>query len=242
MYGWRARIGFINPGSTVDTAAYAFYHMAPPGVTMVATILGISEHSDEDIGKALEALDRVAEQYSKNRVDIVNLGGSPPVILRGAGSEEKLIERIERASGIPATTSQSGAVAALKALGAAKIAVASPFDDYQNSKLKRYLEAHGFEVPAMAGLGVPMPKLPLSSIRDSYRLAREVVVRAKGKVDSIYIPCAQWPAVDNIELLENDTDLPVVTSLQAMLWHCLRKLRIGVRVTGYGRLFEIENI
>ena len=77
---------------------------------------------------------------------------------------------------------------------------------------------------------------------ESYRLASEVVHRSDEKVDGIYIPCAAWPAVENIGALEDDTKLPVVTSFQAMLWHCLRKLGLGVKVEGYGRLFEIDMI
>ena len=87
-----------------------------------------------------------------------------------------------------------------------------------------------------------MEKVPVSPIRDSYRLAREVVQRAGERPDGIYIPCASWPAVENISLLEKDTNLPVVTSLQGMLWHCLRKLGIGVNVVEYGTLFEISSI
>jgi len=47
------------------------------------------------------------------------------------------------ASGIHATTSQVAALAALKALGVKRLAVASPFDDHQNDKLKQYLEGNG---------------------------------------------------------------------------------------------------
>jgi maleate cis-trans isomerase len=216
--------------------------MAPPGLTMVATVLGIRAHSDEDIGRALEALDQVAETYSRQKVDIVNLGGSPPVILRGVGSEQKLIERMEQASGTPATTSQTGAVAALKALGVTRVAVASPFDEYQNSKLKQYLEGQGFKVPAIQGLALPMEKVAFSHLSDSYSLVQEVIQKEGKDAEGIYIPCANWPVVENIAVLEEDTRLPVVTSLQAMLWHCLRKLGIGVKIEGYGRLFEIENI
>jgi maleate cis-trans isomerase len=243
MYGWRARIGFINPSSTLDTPAYDFYRMAPPGVTMVGTILGIRMLEDKDITRALEALDRVAGQYVKDRVDIVVLGGSPPVILGGADSEERLIERMARASGTQATTSQTGAVVALKALGVRRVAVATPFDKHQNEKLKEYLEVRGFKVAAIDGLGVPLEEIAFLPSDKSYKLALDVVRRGGNGVDGIYLPCAQWPhPVENIALLESDTGLPVVTSLQAMLWYCLRKIGIRDKIKGYGKLFEIESV
>jgi len=242
MYGWRARIGFISPSSSLDTPAYEFYRMAPPGVQMVGTILGIRILTDEDIGRALEALDRVAEQYSRDRVDIVNLGGSPPVVLGGKGSEERLIEQMERASRTQATTSQTGAVAALKALGITRVALASPFDEHQNEKLKQYLEASGLRVGAMQGLGVPLQEMAFLATETSYRLAREVIRRAKDQVNGVYLPCAKWPTVENIAVLERDTNLPVVTSIQAMLWHCLRKLGIREKIEGYGKLFGVDTL
>jgi maleate cis-trans isomerase len=243
MYGWRARIGFINPSSTMDTPIYDFYRMAPPGVTMVGTNMGIRILNDQDIARALEALDRVAETYRKERVDIVVLGGSPPVILGGIGSEKKLAERMERASGTQATTSQAAAVEALKALGVKGVAVASPFDQHQNGKLKEYLEASGFKVPAIGGLGALLEEIAFLPTEKCYKLAMDVVRQAKNEANGIYLPCAQWPhAVENIAVLEQDTGLPVVTSLQAMLWYCLRRLGIRDQIKGFGRLFEIQTL
>ncbi len=243
MYGCRARIGFIAPASTIDTTAFEFYRMAPSGVLMVATLMGIRILTEEDIGRALEALDRVAATYAREPVDIVILGGSPPVIHGGLGSEQELADRIERASGIQATTSQVAAIAALQALDVKKLAIASPFDDQQNSKLKLYLEGNGFEVPSVAaGLDEPLHNYSFLSNEASYRLGREAVRQAKGAVDGLYLPCAKWPTVENIALLEQDTHVPVVTSIQAMLWYCLRKLGLRDRIAGYGRLFEIEEL
>jgi len=242
MYGWRARIGFLGPSSSIDTPAYEFYRMAPPGVAMVGTIMGIRILTDDDIGRALQALDRVAEQYSREKVDIVNLGGSPPVVFGGKDSEKKLIERMERNSGVMSTTSQTGAVAALKSLGVTKVAVASPFDESQNHKLKNYLESSGFKVGAIGGLAVPLSEMAFLPNEKSYVFAREVVRQADKDINGIYLPCAKWPTVETIEALEKDTGLPVVTSIQGMLWHCLRKLGLRDRIEGFGKLFEIDSI
>lgn len=241
MYGYRARIGFIAPSSTLDTPAYEFYRMAPPGVVMVGTIMGIRVLTDEDIGRALESLDRVAEEYSREPVDIVVLGGSPPAIHGGVGSEQKLAERIERASGIQATTSQFAAIAALRALGVKRLAIASPFDDHQNGKLKEYMEGNGFAVTALAGLGAPLSEYAFLANETSYRLGRKAVREAGGAVDGLYLPCAKWPTVENIGALERDTHVPVVTSIQAMMWYCLRRVGLRDRIEGFGKLFEIED-
>ena len=242
MYGWRARIGFIVPSSTTDTPAYEFYRMAPPGVTFVGTIMGIQMLTDKDIGRALQRLEEVSAQYAKDKVDIVNLGGSPPVTLGGKETEQELIDCMERASGTQSTTTQTGAVMAMRALGITNIGIASPFSDHQNEKLKTYLEASGFTVEAMKGIGEPLENLALLPNEKSYRQGVEVAREAKGKINGIYLPCAQWPVIENIAILEKDTNLPVVASLQGMLWHCLRRLGIRESIQGYGKLFDIETL
>ena len=123
------------------------------------------------------------------------------------------------------------------------MAVATPFDKHQNEKLKEYLEAHGLKVAAIDGLGAPLEEIAFLPSDKSYKLALDVVRRGGNGVDGIYLPCAQWPhPVENIALLESDTELPVVTSLQAMLWYCLRKLGIRDKVEGFGKLFEIDAV
>jgi len=150
-----------------------------------------------------------------------------------------LIETMEKASGTMATTSQTGAVEALRALNVAKVGVASPFDDHQNNKLKEYLVTKGFEVPVIKGGNVPLEDISLVSNEDSYRAAREVNDEGREKIEGIYLPCAQWPTIENIEYLERDTGHPVVTSLQAMLWHCMKKVGIKDKMEGYGKLFLV---
>jgi len=46
------------------------------------------------------------------------------------------------------------------------------------------------------------------------------------------------PSVAVIQPLEQDLEVPVVTSMQAMAWAGLRLAGIKTEVTGYGRLFR----
>ena len=47
-YGWRARFGLLQPSLVCDTNAYEFYLMAPPGVQLLLTSLGIVEGDAHD--------------------------------------------------------------------------------------------------------------------------------------------------------------------------------------------------
>jgi maleate isomerase len=71
----------------------------------------------------------------------------------------------------------------------------------------------------------------------SYRLARAVVEENPG-AEAVYFPCARWPVIDNIARLEAELGIPVVTSVQSMLWAALKGFEWWEPVVGYGRLLE----
>jgi maleate isomerase len=66
-----------------------------------------------------------------------------------------------------------------------------------------------------------------------YRIVREAAVPG---ADAILVSCTNIRVLDVVERLESDLDCPLVTSNQAAVWHCLRRLDLPDRVPGYGRL------
>lgn len=237
MYGWRARIGFICPSMTAETFIHEFHLVAPPGVALVVTNLAIQHLVREDIGKSLGLLQSVAAELDRARVDVIVLGGSPPVTYGGFGFEKEIVRQIGEVTSIPATTSQTGAVEALRALGVQTLVIGSPFGGDQNLLLKTYLEDAGFKVAGVKGLAVPLIDIGRMSASTSYRLAKEAFLVAPD-AEGVYLPCAQMPTFKNIAPLERDLGVPVVTSFQAMLWHVFTMLRIHEPIQGYGRLLQ----
>ncbi|OGA64931.1 MAG: hypothetical protein A3G81_19745 [Betaproteobacteria bacterium RIFCSPLOWO2_12_FULL_65_14] len=138
---------------------------------------------------------------------------------------------------IPGTTSQTGAVEALRSLGVQKVAIASPFAEDQNLLLKKFLEDSGFRVVAVKGLAIPLIDIGRMTASASYQLAKQAFSEASD-AEGIYMPCAQMPTFRNIAPLERDLGVPVVTSFQGMLWHVFDKLGIHEPIHGYGRLLE----
>ncbi|HLC26452.1 MAG TPA: hypothetical protein VJM80_06750 [bacterium] len=237
MYGWRARIGFINPSMTAETPIQEFPMVAPPGVAMVMAILAIQHLVREDIGKSLDLLKGAAAELARAKVDIIVLGGSPPVTYGGFGFDKEISRQIGEVTSIPGTTSQTGAVEALRKLGVHKLVIGSPFAEDQNLLLKKFLEDSGFKVVGIKGLAVPLIDIGRMPASASYQLARDAF-REAPDAEGIYMPCAQMPTFRNIAPLERDLGVPVVTSFQAMLWHVFSTLRIHEPIRGYGRLFD----
>lgn len=237
MYGWRARIGFICPSMTAETMIQEFPMLAPEGVALVITCLSIQRLDRDNIGASLAKLRDATAELARAKVDVIVLGGSPTVTYGGYGFDKEIIRQMNEVTAIPCTTSQTGAVEALRRLGAQKIVIGSPFADDQNQLLKKFLNDSGFNVVGVKGLSLPVIDIGAMPAYASYQLARDAFSQASD-ADAIYMPCAQMPTFKNIAPLEADLGVAVVTSFQAMLWHVFDMLNLREPVAGYGRLFQ----
>jgi maleate isomerase len=68
-------------------------------------------------------------------------------------------------------------------------------------------------------------------------LARKLL-KDNPDADTLHCPSPHWPMATNIETLEKEFDVKVVTAGQAIVWEALRLAGIKDAVTGYGRLLR----
>jgi maleate cis-trans isomerase len=130
-------------------------------------------------------------------------------------------------------------VEALRALGARRISVATPYPEWNNTRLRAYLEAQGFEVlnleaePTAARAGN-------QGINDQDPAV--VVDFASGAcrrdADALLCSCTAWRSVEAAEEIEQRTGKPVVTSNQASIWMALRRLGHVEPIPGFGGLLR----
>lgn len=236
MYGWKGRVGFINPSATSDTVPYEFYKIAPDGLQLVESCLGVRFLSTEHLTMAVNKMKNAVAEMALFDVDVIVLGGTPPMVLNGLAGYRNWFADLQSTVNVPIITVQDSAIEALQYLGARKLAVANPFEEEMNVKVKRFLEDSGFEVSAIKGLGI---RRTLDESRQSpyaaYRLAKEVYAKASD-ADAVYLSCARWPTIGIIQELEADLQRPVVANIQAALWKVLQVLNLKQPISGYGRL------
>ena len=85
-------------------------------------------------------------------VSAIGYGCTSASYVRGVGGDTDISDRIAAATGLPATTTSSAAVEALRSLGVKRVSVLSPHVDELNVRLRGFLEDSGFEVVHMRGL------------------------------------------------------------------------------------------
>jgi maleate cis-trans isomerase len=64
------------------------------------------------------------------------------------------------------------------------------------------------------------------------------LLRDHPDADTLHCPSPHWPIVSNIETLEQEFGVNVVTAGQAITWAALRDCGINDAITGFGRLLR----
>ena len=150
--GWRAKIGVLVP-STNTIVQPDFEAMRPEGVTNhVSRIMipNVAMASDEDFLALMAAvggeLTSAAERVMTAAPDILVIGISSTIFWDGYGASEARRAALEAHVGVPVTGGSFAIEAALRALGARRVAALSPYQPIVDAQVTRFLGDRGFEV------------------------------------------------------------------------------------------------
>ena len=234
MFGGRKRIGYIAP-TVIEVVAYEFYRFAPAGVGLVGVTCNIDDWTEPHFERALGEVKAAAGYLGARKVDFIVHGGGPLVVARGKGYEDRIVQDIEAIAKVPATTGVRSGMAALRHMGAHRIAIASPYPERHNAALSDYLTAQGFDVARAEGKDLPFKDMQNLPPADIHAFASSVLDRA-GACDALYLPCPQWQAAQVVDALERERALPVVAYTHANFFAAFRTLGIKDPIRGHGRL------
>ena len=238
MYGWRARIGRLAP-SAATTAENEWAKASPDGVITVCSRYLIERVTPENLERMMGEVDRAAREVASARVNVIAQCGTPGVFIRGFGFDREVIDRIQSSTGIQATTMATSVVEGLKRFGAGRIVVGTAYTDDLNAMLKRFLEASGFEVCAIVGLGiVANVDIGNQPPEVAYDLGRRVFAQAPD-AEALFISCGGLRTFEVLDALEEDLGVPVTSSSQATWWNSLRMCGIRTPIHGFGRLLTL---
>ncbi len=235
MYGWRAKLGVIIPSNNTILEP-EFARMVPDGVSVHAARILTAGTTPEAILEMERNASRALRELHAGAVDVIAYACLATALVKGPGWAERFIGEVVRDVELPATTAITATMDGLIALGATRVAVASPYPDEIHRLLPPFFEQHGIQVVRSQNLDIrdalEVCRVPSST---AYRLARQV---NSPDAQGLCIVATDFQTVDIIAALECDLGKPVVTTNQALLWRALGLAGVGPAVTGYGRLFE----
>jgi maleate isomerase len=237
----RRRIGVMVP-STNTTCEADFNMVVPRDVTVHGQRLWMTNDATGDgaYERMNDEIETGARYLATGKVDVIAYGCTTGSFYRGPGWDREMLALITRAAGVPAVATTPSVVEALRAFGARRLSVATPYPEWNNERLRAYLEAQGFEVlnvdgeprAAAAGNQGINDQPPESVVEFAARVCRP-------EADALLCSCTAWRSVEAVDALERRTAKPVVTSNQATIWAALRALGAEHAVRGFGRLFAL---
>jgi maleate isomerase len=229
MYGWRARIGLALP-STNTVNEPEFRRHLPDGVSLHAARMFAERTTPETLAEMAGEIERCGELLATAEVDVAVFGCTSGSLVGGERYDEEIEAKLREAAGVPAVATAAAIKRAFDALDVASLAITTPYVEAVNRREEAFLEAAGFDVVAVHGLG----------IEENVRIGRNrnAVAVDRADADAVFVSCTDYRTFEVIESLERDLGKPVVTSNQATLWNALRTLGIDGTGVGPGRLFD----
>lgn len=236
--GYKARIGLIYMASSIVMDA-EMAAMAAEGVSTHTTRIKLPKVTVEGIEAMMNApeLEQAARLLASAPIDVLCFGGTSASFLHGTAYDQGLITKMKTwAPGIKITTASTATLAALKAVNAGPVALATPYVDEVHARAIRFLEENGHQVVSSKNLRIDtdqaLAEVPLEEV---YRLVRAV---DHDDATAIFISCTNFRSVGAIEALETALGKPVVSAIQASFWHSCGLVTEGGCKPGYGSLMS----
>ena len=235
------RLGLLVPVTDM-VSEVDFHHYLPPGVVFHSARLEQPENArigtPENYQAMVNSAPAAAKQVAFANPELLVYCCTSASFFKGPEWHNALSLQIEVAAGIPTITASSAVLAALRTLKARTVFLASPYPESVNEAEVQFLSAHGFRVIGLLSFGCTMS-------RETVRVTHETIVstiierRAECRdADVFLVSCTGLRAADVVETLENELNIPVITSNSATLWLALCRLGVEYSSVELGRLFR----
>jgi maleate isomerase len=230
--GWERKLGLIVPSwNTVMEGE--IQRMAGGAMSVHSMRIPHTADTEENLLGLGTQAPGAAKLLAHAKVDVICYGCAAGGFLKGPVEDRALGEKIAAETGIPVAVSSAAVAEALRAFGAKRVSLASPYAPWLNERLRQYLIAAGFEVMAMQGLDTQN-----HSAVTAERIEALITEVDRRQTQAIFVSCSNFPTLGIIESMERKLGKPIVASNQASMWKMLRLLRDPRAVPGAGRLFR----
>lgn len=242
------RIGQIVPSSntTMETEIPAMLRsresIEPERFTFHSSRMRMKKVTKEELSAMDGESDRCALELSDARMDVLGYACLVAIMSMGRGyhrvSEQRLHGRTaENGAPVPVVTSAGALVHGLKALGAKKIAVLTPYMKPLTSLVVDYIEHEGFEVLDCISLeiadnlevGARDPRAPIEISKKLNTANCDAVVLSA---------CVQMPSLASIQPVEDRIGLPVLSAAVGTTYQMLQTLGLKTVVPQAGALLS----
>ncbi len=235
----RTLIGMLTPSSNTV--------LEPVTGAMLAGLPGVSAHFSRfrvtEISLGGDALGQfeaapiltAARLLADARVDVIAWNGTSSGWL-GFEADEALCAAITRETGIASTTSVLALNEVMRATGATRFGLVTPYLHDVQARVVATYRRHGFECVAERHLNDP-GNFSFSEV-SAAQIAAMVREVAAARPSCITTFCTNLRAAPLVDALERETGIPVYDTVSVVVWKALRMAGLDpATVKGWGSLF-----
>lgn len=228
------RLGLVLPGVNIAVEPWLPRSLPCTHSLHVARML-LPDRLSPEILVEMDHADgeRAVRQLASARPGAIVYGCVASSVVQGVGYDRDLVAQMRGWGGVPCETSAGLSVAALKAVGARRIAAISPYAREVDAAEHRFLSDSGFEIAASTSFGIANA-FELSHV--SVEQMMEACAALPSAVDAVFFSCMNMRSHLVVEALERQLDRPVVTATTATAWGLLRLSGTAQPLPFLGRL------
>jgi maleate isomerase len=229
-----ARIGLIIPSSNRLTEPQ-FNRYAPPGVDTHVTRLRMTGKYRKPFDDLKRSLVEASEALSDVNPGIIVFHCTANSMENGLAHEAAIVEIIGKASGCPTLTTAQAITQAFNHFAIKKLVLISPYIQATNEHEVHYLKEAGYTVVHELGLGLESNGYSAVTPEEWKSIVTE---NARPDADGYFLSCTNTRMIEAVVEIERGLDKPAISSNQATLWACLKRLGISHSDNRLGSLFN----
>jgi maleate cis-trans isomerase len=226
--------GVLIP-STNTTVEIEYNRLLPP--TLQAHVGRLLSSGAGPFSPSLDAdVDHQARLLGTAKVEVISLAQTSASLFAD-DYDATVTQRMSKGAGVPAITSAQAIGQAVRALGARRIALVSPYSQPVLERAKHYYQTkYSLEVLALEGFAATdsymIGKLGPENARDAFARIEQP------EIEVLVVPGGNFPTMSFVPAWEREFGKPVVTTNQAALWAMMGIMGVSDPLPGLGRLLE----
>ena len=228
------RIGVIalSTDFTIEQDFRKICHMLPIDI-FVNRIPFENPLNQENYLKMINHLEEVTGNILPGeRIDVVAYGCTSGTVAIGV---EKISLKIQNAKpNCCITTPITASLKAFEKLKMKKIAVLTPYPKKVNKSIFNYLINNNIEVESLSSFNLDYDS-EIAQIKPE-NIIDQISAINLDDVDGLFVSCTAMKIVDVLDIAEQKFHTKIVSSNQAMIWDCLRLIKVNTSIRGFGKL------
>lgn len=178
---------------------------------------------------APEVVLRGAQDLSTISPEVVAYGCTSGSFVGGLQGQAAIVAALRSGGYDHAVTTSGALLAALAALEADVVAVATPYDEPIAARLAGFLDEAGIAVSGLHSLGLSgrIWTVPYQRTAELIRRAARDRLTVGRSPQAVVVSCTNLPTRPLIAPLEAELGIPVITANQATIWAALREIGLG---------------